>query len=144
MPDELKPESKPEEIPKSMPKSLIVCEAVRPDSQYDEDEEFGLEPKSVEARISEMTKTTLMRAGVLYLYKIWQSLELLSFLGAAVLLVWGGTKLKSLDSYWDKKDFLELLIIAGCSMLFARIGWNMPDSRFKQIVSKYTNLRKRR
>lgn len=66
-------------------------------------------------------------------------MELLSLIGAALLLIWGGSKFKELNNY---KDYVELILISICSILFARIGLNIPGSRFKQIIEKFTNLKR--
>lgn len=101
-------------------------------------EEPLLKREPVEDRIARMTKTGLMREAVLTLRKIWQSLELLAFLGAAAMLIWGGTKITNIHGF---ADILEAVIIAISALLFARIGWSMPESRFKKAIERYTQIK---
>jgi hypothetical protein len=108
-------------------------------AQTQDEDEYALQQKPIEERISKMSKTSLQREMVLGIYKIWNSMELLSLIGAALLLVWGGSKFKALAGYGD---VIELILIGICSILFARIGLNIPGSKFKQIIEKYTNLKR--
>jgi len=101
--------------------------------------EFSLKREPVEERIARLSKTGLMRETVLTLHKVWQSLELLAFIGAASMLLWGGTKISNIHGY---TDFLEAIVIGIAALLFARIGWSMPESRFKKAVEKYTQVGK--
>lgn len=99
---------------------------------------FSLEKKDVETRIEEMTKTGLLREGVVCLCKIWRSLELLAFLGMAAMLLWCGARVSNLASF---RDALETIIIGLAAALFGRIGWSLPNSRAKEVVDRLTRLK---
>lgn len=100
--------------------------------------DYGLEKKSVEEITKIQTKTSIMREGVLYLRKIWESLELLAFIWAAFFLIWAGGKLATMrfTELAGLKDFAEVLILSLTALLCARFGWEFPNSKVKQSVER--------
>lgn len=96
-------------------------------------QEFGVTQKPVESRIKEQSTKSILREMALSLKHIWHSLELLAFLGAAAMLFWGGAKMTQIAGI---KDMTEAVIIGIAALLFARIGWAMPDGAVKSVVEK--------
>ena len=99
---------------------------------------FSLEQKSVEEQIAAMPPASFCRECLVTLNKIWKSLELLAFLGMIFMLLWAGTKIGSLASF---KDALETLFVGLAAMLFARIGWALPNSKAKEVADRLTRIK---
>lgn len=101
-------------------------------------EELGLKKTDVETVIKDQTKTSLMREGVLYLKKIWESLELLAFIAAAAMLIWCGGKIATINWSWSEgtKDLAEVVMVGLAALLFARLGWAVPTGKVKEYVEK--------
>lgn len=101
-----------------------------------------LEKKPVEDRIKEMGRTSIMREGVITLLKIWRSLEMLCFLGAAMMLIWAGSRIPALWNApeWQAaiKELMGMLPILLAAVLFTRVGWKLPESRFQKIYQNLT------
>ena len=94
----------------------------------------------VKSAINNQSKTTVLReCGValkeiaLYMGKIWQSLELLAFLASAGLLIWCGGRIFTSAGF---KDITEAVILGLAAILFARLGWAIPQSAVKEFVEK--------